>query len=96
MNVALSLRHTRACLTRARPPRFDLGQLFLRYQRTVLASLVWWGVRPADAEDLCAEVFIVALHRIEAFEGNSSISTWLLGIAKNLASDHRRSARVRR
>lgn len=78
------------------PQRFDLGQLFSLHQRSVLASLVRWGVAPSDAEDVCAEVFIVAMHRLPTFQGSSRISTWLLGIARNLASDHRRAARTRR
>lgn len=74
----------------------DVGQLFTLYRQPVLASLVRWGVPAADAADLCTDVFLVAMHRLPSFEGNSSVSTWLLGIAKNLASDHRRSSRTRR
>ncbi len=75
--------------------RWDLGQLFAMHHRAVRASLIRWGVAEAEADDVCAEVFIVAMHRLPTFAGNSSISTWLLGIARNLASDLRRSARAR-
>ncbi len=77
-------------------PALDVGQLFTLYRQTVLANLLRWGVPAADAADLCTDVFLVAMHRLPTFEGSSSISTWLLGIAKNLASDHRRSSRTRR
>src|SRR3990167_3313151 len=76
-------------------PALDVGQLFPLYRQTVLANLVRWGVPASDAADLCTDVFVVAMHRLPSFEGTSSISTWLLGIAKNLASDHRRSSRTR-
>ena len=73
----------------------DLGQLFSMHHRAVRASLIRWGVPDAEADDVCAEVFIVAMHRLSTFAGQSSISTWLIGIARNLASDLRRSARSR-
>ncbi len=79
----------------AAPTRHDLGQLYAVHHRAVRASLIRWGVSAAEADDVCAEVFIVALHRLPTFEGHSSLSTWLLGIARNLASDLRRSARAR-
>jgi RNA polymerase sigma-70 factor (ECF subfamily) len=74
---------------------FDLGQLFSLHHRAVRANLLRWGVPEAEADDVCAEVFIVAMHRLPTFAGQSSISTWLIGIARNLASDLRRSARSR-
>lgn len=73
----------------------DLGQLFSMHHRAVRGSLIRWGVPEAEADDVCAEVFIVAMHRLSTFAGQSTISTWLIGIARNLASDLRRSARSR-
>jgi len=54
------------------------------------------GVREADAEDLCQEVFVVVHRRLAEFEGRSSLRTWIYGIAIRVASDHRRRAHVRR
>lgn len=76
-------------------PRLDLGQLFSMHHRAVRGSLIRWGVPEAEADDVCAEAFLVAMHRLSTFTGQSSISTWLIGIARNLASDLRRSARSR-
>jgi RNA polymerase sigma-70 factor (ECF subfamily) len=53
-------------------------------------------VPAAELPDAEQEVFIVAHRKLAAFEGRSSIATWLLGIAANVASQHRRSARYRR
>ena len=78
-------------------PRLNeiVGQLFLTHRRSVRATLLMQGVSSGDVDDVCTEVFVVALRRLPSFQGASSISTWLLGIARKLASDHRRSARVR-
>jgi RNA polymerase sigma-70 factor (ECF subfamily) len=43
---------------------------------------------PASAEDLTQEVFVVAFKNWKSFRGSSSASTWLCGIAFNLARRH--------
>jgi RNA polymerase sigma factor (sigma-70 family) len=73
-----------------------LTQLYVAHRARVQAMLVRSGVAPSEAEDLCADVFVIALRRLHTFEGSSSPSTWLCGIARKVAADHRRSARVRR
>jgi len=78
-----------------REPAHDVGQLFALHQVAVRSLLMRNGVLPADAEDLCAEVFVIAMRKVSGFDGRSSVSTWLLGIARNLASEHRRHARTR-
>jgi RNA polymerase sigma-70 factor (ECF subfamily) len=54
------------------------------------------GVREADVEDLCQEVFVVVHRKLPEFEGRSSVRTWIYGICVRVASDHRRRAHVRR
>jgi RNA polymerase sigma-70 factor (ECF subfamily) len=61
--------------------------------RRVLRSL---GVPAPDLDDVCQEVFIVAHRRLDAFEGRSSLRTWLCGIAIRVASDYRGKAYRRR
>jgi RNA polymerase sigma-70 factor (ECF subfamily) len=53
------------------------------------------GVPAADAEDLCQEVMLVVHRRLGDFDGQS-LRAWLYGICLRVASDYRRSARVRR
>lgn len=53
------------------------------------------GVPAADAEDLCQEVMVVVHRRLRDFDGQS-LRAWLYGICLRVASDYRRSARVRR
>ncbi|MBL9039699.1 MAG: sigma-70 family RNA polymerase sigma factor [Archangium sp.] len=87
-------RHWFAEVTPARRSEV-VAQLFTAHRGQVLSSLRHWGLSEADADDVCSETFVVALRRMEHFEGRSSISTWLVGIARKLAADLRRSARVR-
>lgn len=65
------------------------------------AAFVWrvlraFGVREADLDDMLHEVFIVVHRKLPTFEGRSKYTTWLFAIAERLASDYRRSARIRR
>src|SRR5262245_7511078 len=65
------------------------------------APLVWralrrLGVREADVEDQCQEVFVVVHRRLGEFEGRSRLGTWIYGICLRVASDYRRRAHVRR
>ena len=65
------------------------------------ATFVWrvlrrLGVRAADVEDVCQEVFLVVHRKLPGFEQRSSVRTWLYGIAVRCASDHRRRAHVQR
>src|SRR5262249_24120399 len=50
----------------------------------------------ADVEDVCQDVFIVVMRKLDAFEGRSSLRTWIYGVCARTASDYRRSGRVRR
>jgi RNA polymerase sigma factor (sigma-70 family) len=43
------------------------------------------GAGPASAEDLTHEVFVIAFANWHDFRGSSQVSTWLCGIAFNLA-----------
>jgi RNA polymerase sigma-70 factor, ECF subfamily len=66
-----------------------------------LAPYVWrtlrrLGVRDADVDDMCQEVFVVVHRRLSDFSGTSSVRTWVYGIALRVASQHRRGTRNRR
>jgi RNA polymerase sigma-70 factor (ECF subfamily) len=56
-------------------------------------AFVYWrvgGVRQ-DAEDVTQETFVTALATLGRFEGRSALSTWVCGIARNLAHARVRS-----
>lgn len=75
-------------------PTFDA--VFREHAPTVWRALRRLGIREADVEDLCQEVFVVVHRKLPEFEGRSSLKTWIYGIAVRVASDHRRRAHVRR
>lgn len=62
----------------------------------VWRSLVRLGVREADLMDSVQKVFLTAFLRRADHEGRGAFTSWLFGIAQRVASDHRRSAPVRR
>jgi RNA polymerase sigma-70 factor, ECF subfamily len=77
-----------------RAPRF--ADVFRDHAPTVWRALRRLGVREADVEDLCQEVFVVVHRKLPEFEGRSSLATWIYGICLRVAKDHRRRAHVRR
>lgn len=59
----------------------------------VWRSLRRLGVSEAGIDDAVQDVFLVVHRRLGAFEGRSSLKTWLFGIVLRVARTHRRSAR---
>jgi len=53
------------------------------------------GVPAHEAQDLCQEVLLTVHRKLPDFDGQS-LRGWLYGICVRMASDYRRSARVRR
>jgi RNA polymerase sigma-70 factor (ECF subfamily) len=48
------------------------------------------GVPAILCEDVVQDVFVVAQHKRDTFEGRSSLTTWLYGILVNVIRSHRR------
>lgn len=68
---------------------------------TTNASFIWrvvqrLGVPLAEAEDVTQEVFVVVHRKLASFEQQSTLRTWLYGIAYRCASEYRRRAHVRK
>lgn len=62
------------------------------------ADLVWatlqrFGVRPEDIEDAFQDVFIVVQRKLDRFDGEAKLSSWLFEICRRVASSYRRKAR---
>lgn len=53
------------------------------------------GVREAHQDDVVQEVFLVVHRKLDAFEGRSSLRTWLYGITIRVVRDHRKSRALR-
>lgn len=66
------------------------------YQNTVYGFLRARLLEPADAEDLCQEVFLRCYIGREKLQRASAIGPWLIGIARNLLHEHARGKQRRR
>jgi RNA polymerase sigma-70 factor, ECF subfamily len=68
---------------------------FFRHHLTSLYEFVHYrvGGNRALAEDLVQDTFVTAIERLEAFDGRSSLHTWLCGIARNKIRAQRRRQR---
>lgn len=67
-----------------------MEQIYLEHAKTVYGFLLSRTHDPGLAEELTQETFFQAVRGIDKFQGNSSISTWLCAIAKNLWREHLR------
>lgn len=78
-------------ITRARAgDEQALEQIFNTYRNQVFALAYRVTGNPADAEDVCQEVFLQVMRKIGSFEGRASFSTWLYRITMNRSRDHLR------
>jgi RNA polymerase sigma-70 factor (ECF subfamily) len=62
--------------------RLAMQVLFARYQVRVFRFVLRLVRNEANAEDLISEVFLDVWRQAGKFEGRSSVSTWLLSIAR--------------
>lgn len=60
-----------------------------------LYARVRLSVPPAEVEDILQEVWKAAVEQLPQFRGESSLATWLSGIARNKIADYHRAAAVR-
>jgi RNA polymerase sigma-70 factor, ECF subfamily len=74
-----------------------LPELTAIYESNV--DFVWrtlrrYGVPDASLEDAVQDVFVVAYDKLDGFQCRSSLKTWVFGIARRVARDHRRGGRA--
>ncbi len=67
-----------------------MEQIYLKHAKTVYCFLLSKSQNPDLAEELTQETFCQAVQNVDKFKGNSNVSTWLCGIAKNLLYEHLR------
>ena len=74
-------------------PHFN--ELYQRYFQRVY-NFTFLRVRNhADAEEIVQETFTAVFRSMEAFRGQSSLLSWVYGIAKNTVNNHLRRLRTR-
>jgi RNA polymerase sigma-70 factor (ECF subfamily) len=78
------------------PKHSDLAGVIHTHAARVRRVLARRGVATADLPDAEQEVFLVAHRKLAELEVRSSLLGWLLAIAANVASQHRRKASRRR
>lgn len=69
--------------------------LFERYTRPVISFIFYMVGRRALAEELAQETFLRAFRNLGALRDETKLSTWLFGIARNVAREELRRARGR-
>ena len=75
------------CLVRAaqRGERQAFDELFQRYQRTVYATVLRRLGNEAEAQEVCQEVFIQAMRKIDQLQNPLCFGGWLRSIANRMA-----------
>lgn len=78
---------------RVRRETVSFEELYRAEFAFVWRSLLRLGADRNALDDLVQEVFLVVHRKLDAFEGRSSTRTWLYGILRRVAADHRRTRR---
>ncbi|MGV3653872.1 MAG: RNA polymerase sigma factor [Noviherbaspirillum sp.] len=66
------------------------------YYSRVWRFLIKWVKNREDAEELAQETFLAAWRNLSGFRADAQFSTWLLGIALNLARNHHNRSPAKR
>lgn len=77
-------------------PGLDFATVYREHVAFVWRSLRRMGVSDRDLDDVCQEVFVIVHRKLATYDATSSVRTWLFGVARRVASDHRKRAHVRR
>lgn len=73
----------------------DFGAVYQEHFDFMWRTLRRYGVPEAAIDDAIQDAFLVVHKRLPTFEGRSSFRTWIFGIARRVARDHRPAARAR-
>jgi RNA polymerase sigma-70 factor, ECF subfamily len=72
----------------------EFDAIVRQHQRRVHRFLLMLLRDPEEADNLTQECFLRAYQNMSSFRGESSLETWLLRIAANLARDHGRNRKA--
>ena len=75
-------------------PRPSFAEVYAQHFDFVWRSLRHLGVTPPALDDAVQEVWLVVHQKLPLFEGRSKATTWLFGIALNIARSQRRKGRA--
>src|SRR5687768_7929669 len=88
--------HQALVLNSQRGDKKAFSTLVELYQHTVYGYLRARLLEPADAEDLCQEVFLRLYLGREKLSRASAVGSWLVGIARNVLREHVKKQHRRR
>jgi len=74
----------------------DVREVYDQHADFVWRTLGRFGVPERDRADQAQEVFVVVHRQLPSFRHDSSLTTWLFGIARRVAAGYRRRAYHRR
>ncbi|MBL8683588.1 MAG: sigma-70 family RNA polymerase sigma factor [Myxococcales bacterium] len=77
-------------------PLPELRVLYAEYVQFVARVLRRMGVREADLEDECQEVFSSLYRRRDSYDGRGSVRSFVFSFARRVAADYRKRAHIRR
>ncbi len=66
----------------------EIHRLYVEYKSDLYHYLLGLTKDPNTADDLLSETFLKAIVSLPSFRGDSTIKTWLFGIARNLWLQH--------
>lgn len=75
--------------------KLTFADVFQDWQQPIYHYLLRMTENPAEAEDLTQETFIRVNDALAGFRGDSSLSTWLYRIARNVFLDNTRRSSTR-
>jgi RNA polymerase sigma-70 factor, ECF subfamily len=67
-----------------------IAELYTQYHTYVARICFRYVKNQEDAEDLAQEIFVKLIDRIDSFQGDAQLSTWLYRVAANHCLDHLR------
>lgn len=76
--------------TRADPAEPTLADVYRAHAGFVWRVVRRLGVPEAALEDVVHDVFLVVHRRLHEYDGRAAMTTWLFGIARGVAANHRR------
>lgn len=74
----------------------ELRELYTEHVQFVARVLRRMGVREADLEDECQEVFSTLYRRRDSFDGRGTVRSFVFSFARRVAADYRKRAHIRR
>ncbi len=78
-----------------RPTYGSVAEVYRAHQALVWRSLHHLGLPKSVLNDATQDVFLVVHRRFQDYDGRASMSSWLYGIARKVASEYRKGRRHR-